>query len=87
MGRAKLNLKKIEHNATRHVTFAKRKSGLRKKTNQLSILCDADVAVMLFSSTGRLSCFSGDKMYAFFFFFAPLNLSLSLSLSLFLLKS
>ncbi|KAK1290404.1 MADS-box protein defh21 [Acorus calamus] len=63
MGRAKLNLKKIEHNATRHVTFAKRKSGLRKKTNQLSILCDADVAVMLFSSTGRLSCFSGDKIF------------------------
>lgn len=54
MGRRKLELKRIEDKSRRQVTFSKRRGGLMKKARQLSVLCDAQVAAVVFSSGGRL---------------------------------
>ncbi|XP_077216991.1 agamous-like MADS-box protein AGL104 isoform X2 [Tasmannia lanceolata] len=61
MGRVKLQIKKIENITNRQVTFSKRRNGLIKKAYELSILCDIDVALIMFSPSGRLSLFSGKK--------------------------
>ncbi|KAL6898098.1 hypothetical protein ACP4OV_006694 [Aristida adscensionis] len=58
MGRGKVELKRIENKISRQVTFAKRRSGLLKKAYELSVLCDAEVALIIFSSRGRLYEFS-----------------------------
>ncbi|GLJ48458.1 hypothetical protein SUGI_1022930 [Cryptomeria japonica] len=54
MGRERIELKKIEKAAARHVTFSKRRKGLIKKAKELAVLCDADVGLIIFSATGRL---------------------------------
>ncbi|XP_024989405.1 truncated transcription factor CAULIFLOWER A-like isoform X2 [Cynara cardunculus var. scolymus] len=54
MGRRKLEMKRIEDKSSRQVTFSKRRSGLNKKARQLSVLCDVDIAVVVFSSRGKL---------------------------------
>ncbi|CAI9278174.1 unnamed protein product [Lactuca saligna] len=54
MGRRKLEMKRIEDKNSRQVTFSKRRSGLNKKARHLSVLCDIDVAVVVFSSRGKL---------------------------------
>ncbi|XP_028771280.1 agamous-like MADS-box protein AGL21 [Neltuma alba] len=54
MGRGKIVIKRIEDSASRQVTFSKRRNGLLKKAREVSILCDAQVGVIVFSSTGRL---------------------------------
>ncbi|XP_030537843.1 agamous-like MADS-box protein AGL104 [Rhodamnia argentea] len=61
MGRVKLQIKRIENTTSRQVTFSKRRNGLIKKAYELSVLCDVDVALVMFSPSGRLSLFSGDK--------------------------
>ncbi|KAJ0621567.1 putative transcription factor MADS-MIKC family [Helianthus annuus] len=58
MGRRKLEIKRIEDKSSRLVTFSKRRSGLFKKARHLSVLCDADVAVIVFSARGKLYEFS-----------------------------
>lgn len=62
MGRGKIEIKKIENANSRQVTFSKRRAGLLKKAHELAVLCDADVAVIIFSSTGRLFEFSSSEM-------------------------
>ncbi|KAG6485143.1 agamous-like MADS-box protein MADS1 isoform X2 [Zingiber officinale] len=54
MGRGKIEIKRIENTTNRQVTFCKRRNGLLKKAYELSVLCDADVALVVFSSRGRL---------------------------------
>nr|ADD25203.1 AG1-1 [Nymphaea odorata] len=54
MGRGKVEIKRIENTTNRQVTFCKRRSGLLKKAYELSVLCDAEVALIVFSSRGRL---------------------------------
>lgn len=54
MGRKKLEIKLIEDKNKRQVTFSKRREGLFKKARQLSALCGADAAVVVFSSRGKL---------------------------------
>nr|AQM52309.1 AGL104 [Monotropa hypopitys] len=61
MGRVKLQIKKIENNTSRQVTFSKRRNGLIKKAYELSVLCDIDVALIMFSPSDRLSVFSGKR--------------------------
>ncbi|WMV27361.1 hypothetical protein MTR67_020746 [Solanum verrucosum] len=61
MGRVKLQIKKIENTTNRQVTFSKRRNGLIKKAYELSVLCDVDVALIMFSPSGRVSTFSGNK--------------------------
>lgn len=44
------------------VTFTKRKNGLLKKARELSILCDCDIAVLIFNNaSGRCFEFSSDE--------------------------
>ncbi|KAH9679384.1 Agamous-like MADS-box protein AGL18 [Citrus sinensis] len=62
MGRGKIEIKKIENLNSRQVTFSKRRNGLLKKAKELSVLCDADVGVIVFSSTGKLYEFSSSSM-------------------------
>jgi hypothetical protein len=64
MGRVKLQIKRIENTTNRQVTFSKRRNGLIKKAYELSVLCDVDVALIMFSPSGRLSHFSGNKRSA-----------------------
>ncbi|KAJ3693525.1 hypothetical protein LUZ60_009005 [Juncus effusus] len=54
MGRGKIEIKRIENRSNRQVTFSKRRTGLLKKANELSVLCDAQVGVIVFSSTNKL---------------------------------
>ncbi|KAJ1689761.1 hypothetical protein LUZ63_013916 [Rhynchospora breviuscula] len=61
MGRVKVAIKKIPNTTTRQVTFSKRRSGLIKKAYELSVLCDIDVALIMFSPSGKLSHFSGRR--------------------------
>ncbi|RXH94011.1 hypothetical protein DVH24_016078 [Malus domestica] len=69
MGRGKIEIKRIENANSRQVTFSKRRSGLLKKAQELAILCDAEVAVIIFSNTGRLFEFSSAGYVSEFFTF------------------
>ncbi|XWS59101.1 hypothetical protein CRYUN_Cryun08bG0093100 [Craigia yunnanensis] len=62
MGRGKIEIKKTENLNSRQVTFSKRRNGLLKKARELSILCDAEVGVIIFSSTGKVYQWSGTSM-------------------------
>ncbi|GLJ23990.1 hypothetical protein SUGI_0456510 [Cryptomeria japonica] len=61
MGRGKVQLKKIENKTKRQVTFRKRKKGLLKKASELSVLCDAEVGLIIFSNTGKLHEYSNTR--------------------------
>lgn len=54
MGRGRVELKRIENKINRQVTFAKRRNGLLKKAYELSVLCDAEVGLIIFSNRGKL---------------------------------
>ncbi|XBI35518.1 hypothetical protein VPH35_121192 [Triticum aestivum] len=54
MGRGKIVIRRIENMSSRQATFSKRCRGLLKKARELAILCDVQVSVIVFSSTGRL---------------------------------
>ncbi|XVE72292.1 hypothetical protein DITRI_Ditri11bG0027500 [Diplodiscus trichospermus] len=54
MGRERVELKRIENKINRQVTFAKRRNELLKKAYELSVLCDAEVALIIFSNRGKL---------------------------------
>ncbi|EFH42137.1 MADS-box protein [Arabidopsis lyrata subsp. lyrata] len=62
MVRGKIEIKKIENVTSRQVTFSKRRSGLFKKAHELSVLCDAQVAAMIFSQKGRLYEFASSDI-------------------------
>nr|QOC69196.1 MADS transcription factor AP3-3 [Berberis sp. CZ-2020] len=55
MGRGKIEIKKIENATNRQVTYSKRRTGIVKKARELTVLCDAEVSLIMFSSTGKLS--------------------------------
>jgi hypothetical protein len=61
MGRVKLQIKRIENVTNRQVTFSKRRNGLIKKAYELSVLCDIDIALIMFSPSEKLSHFSGRR--------------------------
>ncbi|KAK1555198.1 hypothetical protein Q3G72_023259 [Acer saccharum] len=49
-GHQKLEMKRVEHEAKREVTFSKRKKkGLFNKASELCEVCGAEVALILFS--------------------------------------
>lgn len=64
MGRGKIEIKRIENTTNRQVTFCKRRNGLLKKAYELSVLCDAEVALIVFSSRGRLYEYANNR-YSF----------------------
>uniref|UniRef100_A0AAU7LJA9 MADS23 n=1 Tax=Hippophae rhamnoides TaxID=193516 RepID=A0AAU7LJA9_9ROSA len=61
MVRGKTQLKRIENAASRQVTFSKRRNGLLKKAYELSVLCDAEVSLIVFSPRGRLYEFASSS--------------------------
>ncbi|KAK4280284.1 hypothetical protein QN277_011926 [Acacia crassicarpa] len=61
MGRGRVELRRIENKISRQVTFSKRRSGLFKKAQEISVLCDAQVALIIFSTKGKLFEFSSDS--------------------------
>ncbi|XP_058744080.1 MADS-box protein SOC1-like [Vicia villosa] len=62
MVRGKTQMKRIENATSRQVTFSKRRNGLMKKAFELSILCDAEVALIVFSPRGRLYEFASSSI-------------------------
>ena len=61
MVKEKVQLKRIDNATARRVTFSKRRRGLFKKAEELSVLCDADVAVILLSSSEKLFHYSSSR--------------------------
>ncbi|KAK8320953.1 hypothetical protein V6Z12_A12G070000 [Gossypium hirsutum] len=53
MGRGKIEIKRIENATNRQVTYSKRRNGIFKKAQELTVLCDAKVSLIMFSSTGK----------------------------------
>ena len=62
--RKKIQIKKIDSTAARQVTFSKRRRGLFKKAYELSTLCDAEIALMVFSATGKLFEYSSSRFFS-----------------------
>lgn len=44
------------------MTFTKRKFGLMKKAYELSVLCDCEIALIMFSSTNKLFQYASTDM-------------------------
>ncbi|KAJ1396551.1 hypothetical protein SESBI_32475 [Sesbania bispinosa] len=62
MGRGKIAIRRIDNSTSRQVTFSKRRNGLLKKARELSILCDAEVGLIVFSSTGKLYDYASTRV-------------------------
>ncbi|XP_068667654.1 agamous-like MADS-box protein AGL29 [Aristolochia californica] len=67
MGKRKPEMKKIENRQALQVTFSKRKKGLFKKADQLSILTGASVLVVAFSPAGRPFVFGDEGLMQHYF--------------------
>ncbi|KAF4377832.1 hypothetical protein G4B88_031498 [Cannabis sativa] len=63
MGRGKVEVKRIENPTSRQVTFSKRRNGLLKKAFELSLLCDAELALIIFSSSGKLYQYASHELF------------------------
>nr|XP_011464115.1 PREDICTED: MADS-box protein AGL24-like isoform X1 [Fragaria vesca subsp. vesca] len=50
----KIKIEKIDNLPARQVTYSKRRRGLLKKARELSVLCDCEFSVIIFSATGKL---------------------------------
>ncbi|XP_028771697.1 MADS-box protein AGL24-like [Neltuma alba] len=61
MTRKKIEIKKIDNISARQVTFSKRRRGLFKKTRELATLCDAEIGLIVFSSTGKLYDYASSR--------------------------
>ncbi|CAM8904678.1 unnamed protein product [Rhodiola kirilowii] len=61
MVRRKIEIRRIENPTTRQVTFSKRRLGLMKKAFELSVLCDAEVALIIFSQKGTIFHFASSN--------------------------
>ncbi|XP_059644085.1 agamous-like MADS-box protein AGL65 isoform X2 [Cornus florida] len=61
MGRVKLKIKRLESTSNRQVTYSKRRNGILKKARELSILCDIDIILLMFSPTGKPTIFRGER--------------------------
>jgi len=63
MVRGKTQMKRIENTISRLATFTKRRNGLLKKAYELSVLCDAEIGIMIFSPRGKLHEFARPSMH------------------------
>ncbi|KAG4142484.1 hypothetical protein ERO13_D06G132800v2 [Gossypium hirsutum] len=61
MVRGKEKMRRIDNDTSRQVTFSKQRNGLLKKAFELSVLCDAEVALITFSPRGKLSEFASSR--------------------------
>lgn len=62
-------MKKIEDKQQRNIAFAKRKSGILKKAYELSTLCDVQIALILFSPSGKLFIYDAKTRYSILILF------------------
>lgn len=62
MGRKKIQISKINDERNRQVTFTKRKFGLMKKAYELSVLCDCEIALIIFNSSNKLFQYASTDM-------------------------
>jgi hypothetical protein len=62
MGRNKIVIQRISNERNRQATFTKRKNGLIKKAMELSILCDCEIALIIFNSNNKLYQYSSTDM-------------------------
>nr|XP_061811560.1 myocyte-specific enhancer factor 2C isoform X8 [Nerophis lumbriciformis] len=62
MGRKKIQITRIMDERNRQVTFTKRKFGLMKKAYELSVLCDCEIALIIFNSTNKLFQYASTDM-------------------------
>lgn len=62
VGRKKIKIERIADERNRQVTFTKRKNGLMKKAMELSVLCDCDIALVIFNSNNKLFQYSSSDM-------------------------
>jgi hypothetical protein len=60
MGRNKIKIERIANERNRQATFTKRKNGLIKKAMELSILCDCEIALIVFQANKLYQYGSGD---------------------------
>lgn len=58
LGRRKIEIKKIEKKSSLQVTFTKRRRGLFRKASELSILCGAEIAILIQSPAQKLFAFA-----------------------------
>lgn len=68
MGRGKIEIRRIENPISRLVTFSKRSKGLLKKAHELSVLCDAQIGLIIFSERGKMKEFCNDPPNRFYVF-------------------
>nr|ANU06260.1 GloT [Primula farinosa] len=54
MGRGKVEIKRIENSNIRQVTYSNRRNGILKKAKEISVLCDAQVSLVIFASSGKM---------------------------------
>ncbi|KAG7236960.1 hypothetical protein INR49_032967 [Caranx melampygus] len=62
MGRKKIQITRIVDERNRQVTFMKRKFGLMKKAYELSVLCDCEIALIIFNSSNKLFQYASTDM-------------------------
>jgi hypothetical protein len=62
VGRRKIEIQRIADERSRQVTFTKRKNGLMKKAMELSVLCDCEVALIIFNCSNKLYQYSSTNM-------------------------
>ncbi|KRX79501.1 Myocyte-specific enhancer factor 2A, partial [Trichinella sp. T6] len=62
MGRKKIQISRIQDERNRQVTFTKRKFGLMKKAYELSVLCDCEIALIIFNSSNKLFQYASTDM-------------------------
>ena len=54
MRRGKIEIKRIENSSNRQVTYSKRKNGILKKAKEITVLCDAQVSLIIFAASGKM---------------------------------
>ncbi|GAB4853357.1 hypothetical protein Ancab_017534 [Ancistrocladus abbreviatus] len=62
MRKGKILIERIDNTASRQVTFTKRRKGLFKKAKELSVLCDVEVGLIVFSTSDKLYEFASSSM-------------------------
>uniref|UniRef100_A0A0B7AXP3 MADS-box domain-containing protein n=1 Tax=Arion vulgaris TaxID=1028688 RepID=A0A0B7AXP3_9EUPU len=62
MGRKKIQIARINDERNRQVTFTKRKLGLMKKAYELSVLCECEIALIIFTSSNKLYQYASSDM-------------------------
>ncbi|KAL9680993.1 hypothetical protein QQ045_012774 [Rhodiola kirilowii] len=54
MARGKIQIKRIDNATNRQVTYSKRRNGLFKKAEELTVLCDAKISIIMVSCNNKI---------------------------------